>query len=258
MPLDLASVVAPLRADPAATVLLFDFDGTLSPVVDDPAAATALPGVTELLEELAGSYRLVGAVSGRPVAFLAGVLPSSVALSGLYGLERRVGGEVVGHPEAPRWRPVVAEAVREIEAATAPGTELHGIGVEPKGLSITLHVRTRPELQDGAELLARQVGGRLALDIRPAKMSVELHPPIPADKGSALRDLAGDATGVLFAGDDVGDLPAFAALDHLGLGERGVSVAIDGPELPDDVRRRVQLVLPDQLAIVRLLEALRP
>ena len=69
MAADLREAVAPLRAQPDRSVLLFDFDGTLSPVVDDPAAAVALPGVPERLERLAASYRLVGAVSGRPVAF---------------------------------------------------------------------------------------------------------------------------------------------------------------------------------------------
>ncbi|MCU1372602.1 MAG: trehalose-phosphatase, partial [Ilumatobacteraceae bacterium] len=145
MPASLTDAVAPLRADPAATVLLFDFDGTLSPVVDDPAAARLLPGVADRLGRLAGSYRTVGAVSGRPVGFLAAHLPPSVVLSGLYGLESMVDGKVVDHPEAERWRPVVAAAIRAAEAATAPGRPAHGVLVEAKGLSITLHTRRRPD-----------------------------------------------------------------------------------------------------------------
>ena len=47
---ELASLVAPLREAPDATVLAFDFDGTLAAVVDDPAAAVPIPGVPALLD----------------------------------------------------------------------------------------------------------------------------------------------------------------------------------------------------------------
>lgn len=250
--------MAPLRRRAADTVLLFDFDGTLSGLVDDPDAAVAAPGVAEMLTELAGSYRRVGAMSGRPVSFLASRLPSGLALSGLYGLESRIDGVDVAHPEAERWRPVVADVVARAEAAAGPGGEAEGVRVEPKDLSVTFHVRTRPELQAVAEQLAARLAAGTGLEVRPAKMSVELHPPIAADKGSALRQLTGDATGVLFAGDDVGDLPGFQALATLGPDVVTLAVVVDGPELPDAVRAQAQLLLPDQPAIVDLLTALRP
>lgn len=261
MAADLREAVAPLRARPDRTVLLFDFDGTLSPVVDDPAAAVALPGVAERLEHLAASYRLVGAVSGRPVAFLSEVLPPSVALSGLYGLESRRDGRVVGHPEADRWRPVVAEVVEALAAATAPGQAAHGVVVEAKGLSITLHVRTRPDLDRVAVDLAHRLAAPAGLEVRPAKMSVELHPPIAVDKGTAVRDLAEGAAGVLYVGDDIGDLPAFDALDELAAGTppvATVAVVVSGPELPAELAAAGRLLLPDQGAVIELLDALAP
>lgn len=259
MSLDLAGVVAPLRADAGESVLLFDFDGTLSPLVDDPAAARPLPGVAERLAALAAAYRLVAAVSGRPVAFLAEHLPATVALSGLYGLESRVDGAVADHPEAARWGPVVAQAVTEARAATAPGTPGHGIVVEAKGLSITLHTRTHPELADVAEALARDLAAPGGLRVRPAKKSVEIHPPVDVDKGTAVLDLADGATAVLYVGDDHGDIPAFAALDVLAARippVRVLGAVVDGPELPAEVRAFGQLVLPDQTAVLDLLDAL--
>jgi len=259
MTADLVEAVAPLRADPARSVLLFDFDGTLSPVVDDPAAAVALPGVVERLDALTGSYRRVGALSGRSVAFLAGVLPSRLALSGLYGLETRIDGQVVDHPDAAPWRPVVAEVARAAMAATAPGEAAYGVVVEAKGLSITLHVRTRPDLADLVVELAHRLAAPAGLEVRPAKMSVELHPPIAADKGTALLALAEGAAAVLYAGDDLGDLPAFAAIDRLA-GQSppvaGLGVVVDGPELPAELRAPGRLVLPDQAAVLDLLDAL--
>ena len=47
-----------------------DFDGTLSPIVADPADARPLTGAPELLAELARSFAVVAVVSGRPAAFL--------------------------------------------------------------------------------------------------------------------------------------------------------------------------------------------
>jgi trehalose 6-phosphate phosphatase len=261
MTIDLSTAVAPLRAEPARGVLLFDFDGTLSPVVDDPAAAVALPGVAERLVALAAVYRRVGVLSGRPVAFLVDRVPAVLTLSGLYGLETRIDGVVADHPDAQHWRPIVARVEAEARAATAPGEPAHGVMVEGKGLSLTLHVRTRPELADAVVELATRLAAPAGLEVRPAKMSVELHPPIDADKGTALEVLTADAGAVLYAGDDIGDLPAYAALDalaHRTPPATGIGVVVDGPELPAALRAPGRLVLPDQHAIIDLLDALLP
>lgn len=193
-------------------------------------------------------------MSGRPVAFLARHLPASMALSGLYGLESRIDGALVGHPDGGRWRPVVAQVAAR---SSAEGPD--GMVVEPKGLSITLHYRNRPSLERSVRAWAETLGAATGLEVRPAKMSVELHPPIAADKGTALRTLVGEARLVLYVGDDVGDLPAFAALAALGAQGRHVAaVAVGGPELPGEVSRAADLVLPDQPSVVDLLRALVP
>ena len=57
------------RADEVA--LCLDFDGTLSPIVDDPEAARPLEGIVELLEPLADRFAAVALISGRPADFLA-------------------------------------------------------------------------------------------------------------------------------------------------------------------------------------------
>lgn len=51
--------------------LCLDFDGTLSPIVEDPQAARPLPGIVELLGPLAERFAAVALVSGRPAAYLA-------------------------------------------------------------------------------------------------------------------------------------------------------------------------------------------
>jgi hypothetical protein len=137
--LDAGDPLTPLRRDPATAGIFSDFDGTLSPIVEDPELAEPVAGVPSLLAELARRYAVVAVVSGRPVAFLAARLPASVLLAGLYGLEVQRHGERQIDPEAERWRAVVSVTVTRLRAAAPPG-----VLVEPKGLSVTCHYRTNP------------------------------------------------------------------------------------------------------------------
>ncbi len=247
-----------VRAVADAAVIAFDFDGTLAPVVPSPPDARATPEAVERLAALTASYRRVAVVSGRPVAFLAAQLPPAIDLIGLYGLERRQGGAPVDHPDAARWRQAVARAVAAAGAAAAPDGPLAGLVVEDKGLSLTLHVRTRPELETEAGLLAARLGAETGLQVRSAKRSFELHPPVAVDKGTVLEELAVGASAVVYVGDDVGDLPAFDALDRLSAaGVTTVAVVVGGPELPASLADRGGVhVLAGQHEVVGVLAAL--
>jgi trehalose 6-phosphate phosphatase len=64
-------------------------------------------------------------------------------------------------------------------------------------------------------------------------MVVELKPPLDTDKGAIVLELASDLAGAWYFGDDLGDLPAFAALDKLAAGDQGfhaVRVAVGTAE----------------------------
>ena len=80
------------------------------------------------------------------------------------------------------WRAVVEEAARRAEA-TGPG----GMSVERKGLSLTLHFRARPEEQGAVRAWAAEEAARSGLEVRPAKQSVELHPPVGDRQGHRRR-----------------------------------------------------------------------
>ncbi len=252
-PPEVTQALAPLLVDPARSALLFDFDGTLAPIVDDPDDARPAPGVVELLDELSGRFGVVGAVSGRPVDFLEAHLPAAMVLSGLYGLEWSRGGERrAGSDDAEQWRPVVADAAARAEAAG-----IDGVRVEAKGLSVTLHYRNRPGSGPQVEALARELASDTGLADRAAKMSVELHPPVAADKGLAVRELAQGAGAVLYVGDDVGDLPAYEALAELRAGGTpAVAVAVATAELPEQVRAVADLVVAGADGVVELLRSL--
>lgn len=270
-------VVAAVAASPAATLLATDFDGTLSLIVDDPDAAVPLPGAAQVLQSLAGSLGELAVVSGRPVEFLvdrlsgqlssagqssAGLtaadqsaadkpgLPDSLTLVGLYGLQQIRHGVRSDHPEAVAWPERVAAL-----AATAETNGPAGMRVELKGLSITLHYRGQPELLDQVEQYALELAATSGLVARTARMSVELHPPIDVDKGTVLMGLAQHLAGpVLFLGDDVGDLPAFDALDTLSAsGLQVFKILAQSEESDDELLRRADLILDGPSAMVAML-----
>ena len=237
----------PFVRRPDRAGILTDFDGTLAPIVEDPAAAAPLPGAPEVLQELAGRFARVGVVSGRPVGFLRSRLGDGLWLSGLYGLEMFEDGTPSEAPEAARWRPVVDAAVRRALA------EL-GDGVEPKGLSLTLHFRTAPEREPAVRSWAEAEAARSGLVVRAAKASVELHPPVAADKGTVVTAAAAGLDAVCFLGDDVGDLPAFDALDALDA--HTVRVAVATAETPPTLVQRADVVVDGPEGALALLRSL--
>lgn len=232
--------------------MLLDFDGTLSPIVDDPESARPLPGVPDALERLRERYELVGVLSGRTLEFLQEVLPAGLVLSGLYGLEVLGNGGRHDHPYAGAWREAIDD-VAKCSASLGPA----GMVVEPKGLSLTLHYRSHPELADDVQAWAERQAGRSGLLVRPARMSVELHPPIDVDKGTALETVARELEAVCYIGDDVGDLPAFATLDRLAAaGIHTLKVAVASDESPPEMLERADLVVDGPAGVLSLLREL--
>lgn len=228
-----------------------DFDGTLSPIVEDPDEARPLTGATDALKDLVRRYQVVGVLSGRPLTFLAPLMPEGIVVAGLYGLEALgADGMHRDHPNAGAWR----EAVEDVARCSA-GLGPAGMLVESKGLSLTLHYRSHPELEDEVRKWAISQAARSGLVVRSARMSVELHPPIDSDKGTALESLAHELEAVCYVGDDVGDLPAFDALDRLaGRGVHTLRVAVSSDESPQDLLDRADLVVdgpPGVLSFLR-------
>jgi trehalose 6-phosphate phosphatase len=212
--------------------------------------------VPALLADLAARFELVAVVSGRPPAFLAEVLgePAGVELVGLYGLARALGGT----EEAARWAGVIDEVVAEARAE-AP----EGVYVEPKGLTTTLHWRHAPDARPWVESFAGRQAAARGLALHPGRMELELRPPIAVDKGTVVHALAAEHDGlraVAAFGDDMGDLPAFAAVGELtgpdGVPLTAVRVAAVDHESPSEVAARADLTVHGAAGAVTLLRAL--
>ena len=247
-------LLGPLRTKPDRSGVFSDFDGTLSAIVVDAADAGPLPGVADALATLAVRYARVGVISGRPAAFLLEHFGGrGLALSGLYGLERvAADGGVAVDGEVERWRPVVTEAADRAEAEGWPA----GL-VERKGLSVTLHFRAAPEREMAARAWAEAEAARTGLALMPARMSYELRPPVTADKGTALAALASDLDAACFIGDDLGDIPAFDALDQMAdTGVAVVRVGVRSDEAPSELLDRADLVVDGPSGALELLRVL--
>ncbi len=209
----------------------FDFDGTLAPIQEDPETVTPVPGVLAALTELGTAAALTAVVSARPVAFLAdrlGAVPD-LHLYGLYGLEYSADGgrTTTTVPEAEPYAPIVAQVVSEARAAFPTAL------IEDKRLSCALHFRTEPGLEPAIEAWTAEQAQKHGLRRQHGRMVVELKPPVDTDKGAVVLHASRTLTGAWYFGDDLGDLPAFRALDRLSAerpGFHAVRVAVANAE----------------------------
>jgi len=250
------AVLEPLCAHPETAAVFLDFDGTLSPIVDDPSLARPLEGVPALLAQLGSRFGVVAVVSGRPAAFLGEHLgrPAGVRLIGLYGLEEvgQVAGPTVDPAAVARWVPVMAASAEAAEAS-APA----GVSVERKPAGFTLNFRHAPAEEGWVRRFAEDQRDGTGAVLQPGRMSIELRPAIDTDKGTVVAALVRGCTAACCFGDDLGDLPAFEVLGALaaeGLPVARVAV-VDG-ESPAAVAAAADLVVAGPRGALELLGAL--
>lgn len=249
------AALRPLAEHAQRAAVLVDFDGSLAPIVDDPDASRPLPAARDALRALVGRVALVAVVSGRPVAFLHDRIGlDGVTYVGQYGLQRWQGDRVITDPRVePYLGPVEAIAV-------AASRELPGVLVERKdGVAVVVHWRQKPEMAGQAAAWAARAAAAAGLELHPAKMAAELRPPVPVDKGNVVEELCAGFAAAAFAGDDMGDLAAFDALDRLqaqGRLEHAVRIAVRSPEEPPDLVARADVRVDGPAGLATLLAEL--
>jgi trehalose 6-phosphate phosphatase len=249
-----------LFAHPRHALIATDFDGTLAPVVPSPQDARPYPGTVPALAAIAAAAGTVAVITGRPAAEAVGLggldaVPGIVVL-GHYGWQRWQDG-AVSSPAAP---PGVAAARAALPGLLAGAGAPDGTWIEDKGHALAVHVRRAADPQAALRALRGPLGelaARLGLEAEPGRLVIALRPP-GADKGTALAGLARErgAGSVLFCGDDLGDLPAFAAIRSLrAAGVPGCAVASASDESPL-VAAEADLVVPGPEGIAALLAAI--
>jgi trehalose 6-phosphate phosphatase len=252
-----------ILGDPEGALAAFDYDGTLSPIVADPATAIPEQGVVDRLARLASRIGAVAIVTGRPAQ-------QAVDLGRFGetpGLDRLT---VLGQYGVERWTP--QSGLQTVDPA--PGVDevrrrlpgllrslgLEGAEVEDKRLALVVHVR---RLEDPAGAFATMVepltelATSAGLVAERGRHVVELRPP-GIDKGQALRSLVSEvsARSVMFTGDDRGDLPAFAEVARLrDDGVPGLLVCSGSDEV-GEVAEQADLVVDGPPGVARFLDDL--
>jgi trehalose 6-phosphate phosphatase len=258
-----AQALAPLTADPSRAAVFCDVDGVLAPIVARAEEAQVRPETSLLLSRLARSYALVACVSGRSAAEarrLVGV--GGIAYAGSHGAELLEPGSVRPriNPAFQEWEERVKRFVAERDG---PDFRRLRVRIEDKGPIAALHWRGAPD-EDAARTLVETVAGEAeaaGLATHWGRKVLELRPPVPFDKGQAVRDLVAGAAvrAAMFGGDDTTDLDAFDALDALteqGELETAVRVGVRSDEGPPAIVERADLVVDGVGGFAAVLAAL--
>ncbi|WP_409429679.1 trehalose-phosphatase [Mycobacterium sp. SMC-11] len=197
--------------------VFFDFDGTLSDIVDDPDAARPVAGAVEALAALAAQCP-VAVLSGRDLADVR----TRVGLDGIWYAGSH-GFELIGPDGAHHQNDAAVDAVLVLAAAAGSLNEqlgaIPGIMVEHKRFAVAVHYRNAARDRVGEVLAAvRETGRRRGLRVTTGREVIELRPEIDWDKGRTLHWLLDRMPGVatpLFLGDDITDEDAFDAVTEL-------------------------------------------
>ena len=236
--------------------VFFDFDGTLSDIVEDPDTACLTAGAAEALQLLT-SQCPVAVLSGRDLADVRQRIGlPGIWYAGSHGFES-VGpdGEHHQNDAAASATGVLEDAAVELRGRLSAVT---GVAVEHKRFGVAVHYRNAERERVGEVLAAvRGVGQRTGLRVTTGREVIELRPDIDWDKGKTLRwvvdQISNDESAPLlpiYLGDDITDEDAFDAVleDGIGIvvrhtddGDRATAAryALDSPAQVSEFTRRL-------------------
>jgi trehalose 6-phosphate phosphatase len=251
----------------SASVVCLDFDGVLSPIVDDPTRAFVHEDAKDALTPLLRSFRAVAVVTGRPAEQvrdlgrlddLADEAKTGVLLvRGQYGNERWDSTtRTTERAEPPEGLAAFRDELPDLLAEARADAAF----VEDKGLAVALHTRRLSDPQGAAERLLpvlERAATTHGLALEPGRLVVEVRAP-GMDKGHAVRALHEELepAAMVYIGDDLGDVEAFEAvrglrddgmvgllvcsgsLEQQALVERA-DLVVDGPDGVMDFLRRL-------------------
>jgi len=235
-------------------LLLLDYDGTLTPIVEHPDLAVLPARARWLLSCLARQQSLtVGVLSGRSLENLTRMVPvEGLILAGNCGLEIRMCDRTIVHAEAVASRALMAEVVGELRNLVQAFPRAW---VEDKKLGVTLHFRQvaselHPQLLEVSRSLLDARKDRLR--VVPGPLALEITPVPDWSKGSAVELILEQMpaeTFPFYAGDSANDREAFQSVSGRG----GLTVGV-GSEVPLEAR----FTVPTPDALIDLLAQLLP
>jgi trehalose 6-phosphate phosphatase len=234
---------------------VFDFDGTLSPIVEDRHAARIHPMCREILKGLARMpLQFVVVLSSREIEDLAKRVPlPRVILGGASGLEWRLPG---GH----RIRPGdLFEARREkvrgtLDPLLSRLSHIPGVDVEDKGWSVAIHHRhVLPEVMAMLEPLLKELEETPDVRVYRGPCVVEAQLLRNVNKSFGVRTICRiigfdpSKDRILYAGDDENDAVAM----RWALRKGGIAFSVGGAARVPGAR-----VVENPVALARAVAAL--
>lgn len=237
----------------SSLVLLFDYDGTLTPIVEHPQLAVLDRKTKRLLANLADRPRIrVGILSGRELDELKSLVQvPQLCLAGTGGLELELRGFRIIHPHADRMMAMMKRLAEHLESQVAA---YPGAWLEKKRIGLTVHYRQMPEeligsLQSTIAEATRHVADEVRIVRGPCAW--EITSANGWNKGTAIRlilaDVGTSSDVLLYAGDGANDTEAVEEVTVMG----GMTLGI-GPDAPASVACR----LPNQAALLEFLAEL--
>ncbi len=246
-----ADPLAPFADDPAGSAILLDVDGTLAPIVPHPSRSEVPIDTLATMQQLLDRFSLVGCVSGRSATEVARLVPlAGLAIAGNHGLEIVDDGELCWAPGVEPWLTTMADVSRDLEAIAKAADAW----VEAKGPTLSVHFREARDPDAARMTLAGHAVPVLTaagLDWRWGRMTLEARPPVPGDKGTAVRLLLDRHPGIVrsvYAGDDVTDLDAFREVD--------VRIAVRSDESPAELLASADLTVDGPAGLAAMLSGL--
>ncbi|MEX0796395.1 MAG: trehalose-phosphatase [Acidimicrobiia bacterium] len=245
----LDQIKAIMRSRPA---IFLDYDGTLAPIVNDPAKAR-IPQSTRTAVRALLEKSPVAVVSGRSAIDVRDFLGlSGVVYAGSHGQE-------IAFPDDTYFEnPASVEHLGALDKAERLLTEglvgANGIQIERKPFAIAVHTRRAGSESDRVRAgeMAAEVGASAGLVVRPGKEVHELRPNVDWHKGRAIEFLLARLEGhvPLFIGDDETDEDGFSSVLKKG----GVAIIVG-----DDADRRTlaEFKLKDTFATTTFLTRLK-
>jgi len=216
----------------APVALLFDYDGTLTPIVPHPWLAEMAAPTRQLLQELIRRPRLhLGILSGRSLDELIQMVGlADVYYCGTGGLELDLRGKRLLPPRAEESKALIGELARSLHNVVVGA---FGAWIEEKPLGLTVHYRAVapaliPALRERVNHVLRRYGDQVR--VLPGPSALEVMANLGWNKGTAIQMIVNDVgpnAVPLYAGDNANDGDSMEAVRALG----GIGIGI-GPQAP--------------------------
>ncbi|MEA3305500.1 MAG: trehalose-phosphatase [Candidatus Omnitrophota bacterium] len=230
-------------------LLLFDFDGTLTPIVSVPGKARLSLPVRKYIKTLSEKKRVeIGIISGRAIKDIMRLIRvRGIYYAGNHGLEIKSPGGLFIHPSSKKYSKYISRISSDLRRRLSG---IKGAVLEDKALSLSLHYRL-VEQKDVPKLKSEFMAAcspyikRKAVKVSGGKKVLELRPPISWDKGRAakmIEKLVGWKKALtVFVGDDQTDEDVFKVIKKgdfsIRVGKMKKSKARYFLRNPNEVRR---------------------